>query len=123
MIFLLKLLIVSSMMRMWVSAKAIGRVDVSINNYLQNKLDLTVHCKSANDDLGEHIVPYLKNYTFTFKKRFFQGTLFFCSFQWNGPLHWFDIYDQSRDDCDDCLWEITETGPCFYSQCYEWNKS
>jgi hypothetical protein len=38
---------------------------------------ITVHCKSKNDDLGFHTLPYTGSYLFTFTPNIFGTTLFF----------------------------------------------
>ena len=37
---------------------------------------LTVHCKSKNDDLGEHVLRTGENYSWNFKENFWRSTLF-----------------------------------------------
>ncbi|KAK8482923.1 hypothetical protein V6N11_019803 [Hibiscus sabdariffa] len=73
------------------------KTHVQINNDLGSGIDLTVHCKSKDDDLGERHLGYHNNFDFGFRPSIFQNTLFFCSFQWNGLFHRFDIYVQIRD--------------------------
>lgn len=109
---------------MLLSLHNIFGVRVVIVNELSDKLDLTVHCKSKDDDLGVQLLHHDKSFEFNFKNNIFGSTLFFCSFQWNGAFHWFDIYKDSRDSCDGCKWVINNDGPCFFGtfKCYEWNK-
>ena len=104
---------------------------VKIHNSLEGSLDLTVHCKSKDDDLGVHLLHPGDNYGFSFNERIiFGNTLFFCSFIWNGELHYFDIYqggDLSKTNCDYCNWNIFKLGPCRISKhgdpiCFPWNK-
>ncbi|CAI8613991.1 unnamed protein product [Vicia faba] len=107
----------------------LGKVHVKITNSLTNKLNLTIHCKSKDDDLGVHLLHPNESFSFQFKRKFFGGTLFYCSFQWNNELRWFDIYKQTRDvqGGDDFNWSIKESGPCVtivYSTqpfCFPWN--
>ncbi|KAI5386796.1 S-protein homolog 29 [Lathyrus oleraceus] len=80
-------------------------------------LNLTVHCKSKDDDLGFHTLVYGEIYTFSFRPSLFpqfSATLFFCSFAWKGSpdLHYLDVYDEDFDDCIVCSWKITKTGGC-----------
>ncbi|XP_038698049.1 S-protein homolog 5-like [Tripterygium wilfordii] len=76
------------------------KVTTHINNDLGPGIDLTLHCKSKEDDLGEHVLQYHdQGYEFRFRPNIWGSTLFFCSFSWQGgPIHWFDIYDYRRDD-------------------------
>ncbi|CAI0418538.1 unnamed protein product [Linum tenue] len=96
---------------------------VTVINMLTAKSDLTIHCKSKDDDLGEHVLPYQQSFAWNFRPNFWQTTLFFCSFAWqgSGDSHSFDIYVQRRDQsrCVDCRWAITENGPCLY----KWRSS
>ncbi|KAL6194523.1 hypothetical protein ACLB2K_035605 [Fragaria x ananassa] len=55
---------------------------VNITNDLWSGVDITVHCKSGDDDLGEHTLPHGVTYGFNFRPRTFPATtLFFCSFR------------------------------------------
>uniref|UniRef100_A0A9I9DW00 S-protein homolog n=1 Tax=Cucumis melo TaxID=3656 RepID=A0A9I9DW00_CUCME len=105
-------------------------VTVNITNALTHKDQLTVHCKSADDDLGVHQLHPLGGYAFTFRPNFIGTTLFYCTFQWPGWSYNFDIYKDSRDRdrCNDlCLWIVGEQGVCMfhyvtkkYDFCYTW---
>ncbi|QHO39614.1 hypothetical protein HN51_067201 [Arachis hypogaea] len=104
---------------------------VSIQNCLEGKEDLILHCQSKDDDLGEQNVKHLKTFEFEFRPNIFGGTLFYCSFQWPGACNWFDIYNQNEEykaDCDLCTWEIFKYGPCTYVPdspyylCYAWKE-
>ncbi|KAL5555508.1 hypothetical protein UlMin_037744 [Ulmus minor] len=91
---------------------------VQIMSYLNPPSNLTVHCKSKQDDLGEHVInPLPDSYAFKFTPPFFGHALFFCTFQWpkDQNLHWFDIYDERRDykRCKHhCCWFVQNSGPC-----------
>ncbi|XP_039010195.1 S-protein homolog 2-like [Hibiscus syriacus] len=88
------------------------KLKVVIYNDLEDKKDLTIHCKSKDDDLGVHVLSYRESYDFQFKPRFLWRTLFFCRMTWSGKSHWFDIYRGDRDggigwgchESDDCVW-------------------
>ncbi|QHO08435.1 hypothetical protein HN51_067035 [Arachis hypogaea] len=105
-----------------------GQATPYIHNHLEGNLDLTVHCKSKDDDLGPHVLHPNQSYHFTFSPRiFFGATLFFCTFRWKGSCHWFNIYDQYRDQdvCENiCHWIIKKAGPCQNTgsnhTCYPW---
>ncbi|XP_058723151.1 S-protein homolog 2-like [Vicia villosa] len=106
-------------------------VHVNMVNSLENKSTLTVHCKSADDDLGVHVLQPGDNYGFKFGVSFIAVTQFFCGFTWNGVLHWFDIYidtSYNRSYCSHCNWNIYESGPCRTLEprkiaCFPWNKN
>lgn len=102
---------------------------VSIVNKLVENIDLTVHCKSKDNDLGIHVLHYGQSISWSFGLNYFGETRFYCSFQWNGgKLHWFDIYVERRDigTCKTCDWFIVETSACRYEKqgpiCYDFNK-
>ncbi|KAM6544715.1 hypothetical protein CsatB_025451 [Cannabis sativa] len=103
--------------------------DVVIIKNRVKKSDLTVHCKSKNDDLGVHVLKYDQSYRFSFTPNFWRSTLFFCGFKWKGEFHWFDIYKtHHRFVYHINSWIILPTGPCLYNSnhqaydyCYPWN--
>ncbi|XP_004517096.1 S-protein homolog 3-like [Cicer arietinum] len=99
-------------------------VDLTITNILESHMDLTVHCKSADDDLGVRVLQFNQRFGFSFKDRFIGRTQFYCSFQWNGEIKWFDVYIEGRGEYkgEHVNWFIEETGPCRSGICYEWNK-
>ena len=55
-------------------------VRVRITNDLERNVDLTVHCKSGDDDLGAHVLRPKGSYSFKFGTNFFGGTLFLFLF-------------------------------------------
>ena len=89
-------------------------VHVRIYNMLAHNLDLKIHCKSKDDDLGVHLIHLFDFFEFSFNKRVIGGTLFFCDFSWKGALKRFDIYKQNRDDCleDLCYWDVLQDKVC-----------
>ncbi|KEH41974.1 leguminosin group486 secreted peptide [Medicago truncatula] len=103
---------------------------VNVTNYLLDNLDLTLHCKSKDDDLGVHLLHHGDNVRWGFGLNFFGETLFFCSFQWNDELHRFDIYRSDRDYgvCRSCNWYIFQSGPCRFNGdrsdvCFSWDNN
>ncbi|XP_021735320.1 S-protein homolog 5-like [Chenopodium quinoa] len=105
--------------------------DLRIYNALENNKILQVHCKSKDDDLGVHQLNLGEFYEFHFLPNYvFPNTLFFCGFVFDDTLHWYNIYDQVRDQerCpDSCYWTIKEPGPClldlgYTANCDVWNK-
>src|SRR4051812_16949967 len=114
---------------MLLSMHNIHAVRVNIVNSLEGNLDLTVHCKSGDDDLGKHVLRHGQSYGFNFGTKIFGSTLFFCGFTWSGQLHYFDIFkskDSRTSDCITCDWKILKAGPCrVYGsrlECFPWNK-
>ena len=106
---------------------------VLITNNLGSNLDLVVHCKSKNDDLGAHLLHNGETYNFGFKPNIFGTTLFFCRFQWSpNDVHWFDIYDAgggTSSECTTCVWSVIPAGPCRFMPstntyvCFPWNNN
>ncbi|CAL8076211.1 unnamed protein product [Prunus armeniaca] len=77
--------------------------------------EMTIHCKSKDDDLGIHVVPVGGSYDFA----------------WATESHYFDIYKAKREfpPWHDRTWSILPSGPCMwnyessqYDICYQWNK-
>jgi len=112
-----------------------SRAYVIIFNNIVDRVDLTVHCKSKNSDLGVHKLQPNASYGFDFKPNFWGRTRFFCNFQWKDPTRgdqspWFDIYKYTRDSprCGKCLWTINAYTACQYRKrtdkydiCYGFN--
>jgi len=102
-------------------------VHVKITNRLSQKKRLLVHCKSKNDDLGEHWLRTGESYEFKFGESFMWTSLFFCGYTFDGQKHLEDAYDATQNDCrEHCWWEIKEPGPCLYkdgqyTQCHKWH--
>ena len=102
---------------------------VQITNRLVDRY-LGVQCKEKQHDLGVHQINVGESYSFKFYPNyFFDITLYYCHFVWLEGDHYFDIYDEHRDDyCDKnlCSWEIFATGPCKFEfgsrKCFKWNK-
>ncbi|KAJ6758849.1 hypothetical protein OIU74_025499 [Salix koriyanagi] len=106
-------------------------VHLKITNQLGSGLDLTIHCKSKDEDLGAHVVHFDGDYTMEFCSNAWGTTQYFCGMTWSGKLHWFDIFVARRDSfrCGKCTWRILPRGPCMtYTigeskeyKCYHWN--
>ena len=111
---LLLLTIVCSEASIWLT------VHLSIENDI--KADITLHCKSKDDDLGEHTLNNSSDFRFKFQPNIFKTTLFFCSFAWPNAFHWFNIYNYMRDSgscVHHCDWKIKPDHPCLYDiVCY-----
>ncbi|GLT47538.1 hypothetical protein SLA2020_212280 [Shorea laevis] len=107
---------------------------VQITNNIGPGIELTYHCKSADDDLGERKLANGAFWGFSFRPNFWGTTQYYCSFAWPGQFQWFDIFITKRDYRDygnnfDFLWSIVPTGPCRYNIdskkydiCFPWNK-
>ncbi|XP_050211379.1 S-protein homolog 5-like [Mercurialis annua] len=115
------------LLKLAVASHRDDKTHVYITNDVGKGVDLTVHCKSKNNDLGAHLLHDQQMFEFSFIPSLWGNTLFYCKFTWSGQLKWFDIYveHKSRDDCEDCYWKIKPNGPCMQKNpeaCFPWNK-
>ncbi|EOA22765.1 hypothetical protein CARUB_v10003478mg [Capsella rubella] len=62
----------------------IGESKVVVSNQLEHSKLLKVHCRSKDDDLGEHILRIGQDYEFTFADNIWQTTCFSCKMD-QGP--------------------------------------
>lgn len=86
---------------------------VIINNNLGDGLNLNIHCKSKDDDLGTHVIPDGGNYSWHFRVNLGSTTLFFCGFNWQDGSGVFDIYRADRDTercLHECNWVTRKNG-------------
>lgn len=115
------------------ACQAVRKTTVQITSNLPGGTELTVHCKSKDDDFGDKVLAPNLSWSFQFRPLVLVGeTLYFCSFSWSDQFHYFNIYEENRDlnRCDtNCLWSILPNGPCAfedktgqYSLCLPWNK-
>ncbi|RYR15291.1 hypothetical protein Ahy_B04g072014 [Arachis hypogaea] len=111
----------------WPKFPPFRKTDVSLTNSLGGNLDLTLHCKSKDDDLGIHLLHPGESYEFSFGTSYISQTLFFCRFLWQNECHYFDVYDKARDYQRwpyGCGYNVTKSGPCrVYSHCFSWQRS
>ncbi|XWS13511.1 hypothetical protein CRYUN_Cryun36dG0043300 [Craigia yunnanensis] len=106
-------------------------VHVQISNDIGKDLDLTVHCKSKDDDLGNQVISYQNTWEFHFRPNVWGTTQYYCSMAWKGAFHWFDIFVANRDYpyCHVCQWSIKPDGPCRFNydtkkfDCFKWNSN
>ena len=112
------------------SAAPLFGITVVINNILERKQNLVVHCKDKNTDFGVKKVPSGGSYNFSMEPNLFSAD-YFCSFVFDNVVHWFDIYLWKRDfnSCnkDTCRWFVYEKGICLSdpnspTHCYSWNR-
>lgn len=108
-------------------------VRVQVFNKLPEESELTIHCKSKENDLGRQVIKARGFYDFSFRPNFFGGTLFFCGVTWNKNNTEIepDIYVQKRDTercLTRCAWDVNAKGLLGYREdngendiTYEWS--
>ena len=98
---------------------------------------LNVHCKSKDDDLGEHVLRVGDNYNWSFKENFWITTLFWCRFsskygQVSGDVFWTAKWDWFNEQCahHNCTWTCRDQGIYMYFESlkafrlmYNWNNA
>lgn len=104
-------------------------IQVDIINDIGPNVQLGLHCKSKQIDLGSQSLAYHQHWGFRSKLNIWVTTLFFCHFEWNNQSRWFDILDGGRDNiiCENhpCVWSIRPSGPCRLTgkeKCFPWNR-
>lgn len=90
------------------------QVQVDITNRLGSGKNLTIHCRSKDDDLGEEVVENGGVYAWSFKTNAWGTTLFYCDLNWEGMSGFsFDAYSFRRDfvRCkSSCSWLVAKEG-------------
>ncbi|XP_059654862.1 S-protein homolog 5-like [Cornus florida] len=77
---------------------------------------LIIHCKSKDDDLGEHTLSSGDDFHWHFRVNFMRTTLFFCTMRWGQKVLSFDVFDAAHNRCKatlKCFWSIGEDGVYF----------
>lgn len=90
------------------------QVHTSIKNRLGNGRNLTLHCQSADNDLGQQNVTDGSEFRWDFAVNVGGTTLFFCDMGWEevGEYH-IDAYNFQRDfsRCpSNCSWVVAAEG-------------
>lgn len=114
---------------LWEAQCAFSKVHVNVYNYLED-FNFTIHCKSADDDLGVHVVAPGECYSWAFHVNIWETTLFFCGVNWQGGQRVLDFYRYDRDGerCFTCNWHIKRDGIFGYRNSgqldlvFEWSK-
>lgn len=71
------------------------KIHVTITNRLPGSSPpLYLHCKSHDDDLGNHILLFNQFYDWTFRMDLFESTLFSCDFWWLEQHEGFVVFDK-----------------------------
>ena len=99
-------------------APALSKWTVVILNKLSSNQQLFVHCKSKDDNLGDHVVEAGQSYEWKFRENAFQTTLFWCTLRTPTNLHQtFEVYWRekgewlrSRCNFKICMWYARDDG-------------
>lgn len=99
-----------------------GKDTVDIFNQMPNGA-ITVHCQSADDDLGVHVVPQNVDYNWRFHRNFWGTTLYTCTFTSpTGQKKSLQVWGSSvlnHSPCfQKCVWYVRPDG--FYVT--DWNR-
>ncbi|KAI3469910.1 hypothetical protein Pfo_026573 [Paulownia fortunei] len=94
------------------------KTTVRVHNNLGKNINLTLHCKSKDDDLGLHLLRNGNSFQWKFHPNFIGTTTFFCGMEWKNVRGTFDIYVAKRDSerCLECAWKVTQDGVRGYSE-------
>ncbi|KAK6929977.1 Plant self-incompatibility S1 [Dillenia turbinata] len=90
------------------------QVIVHVKNGMEDKSDITIHCKTIDDDLGEHLLHINDELTFDFRPNIFSDTIYTCSSKWLSQVKYFDLYKHSRDECGDCSYVVDSKGDLIF---------
>lgn len=87
-----------------------AKVQVHVMNMLAEGRNMTIHCRSKDDDLGYIIVKNGQEMEWDFNVNVWGTTLFFCDAKWSDSFwNHFDAYNAYRDysRCKtECRWII-----------------
>ncbi|PIA32591.1 hypothetical protein AQUCO_04400053v1 [Aquilegia coerulea] len=87
---------------------------VYVKNHILPNVEMKLHCASRDDNLGDHLVPYGQDWSWTFYVKPL-STLYWCNLEWVNPstrglmtasFHAYDAGHPLKDvnDCDNCVW-------------------
>lgn len=98
-----------------------------INGFENHSKSLIVHCRSKEDDLGEHELKVGQEVFWHFKVRFDGSTLFYCDVKQDKQKKHFDAFNATIEgsECAEngkCYWLVTEAGFYFSSDNFTWWK-
>ncbi|GAV64189.1 Self-incomp_S1 domain-containing protein [Cephalotus follicularis] len=91
---------------------ALTKIHVGITNKMDS--NVTIHCKSKDDDLGIHVLSSGQSYGWGFRVNLWETTLFFCGFTTKKGGGVYNIYQARRDKTrchgGTCLWDVKDDG-------------
>lgn len=79
--------------------------------------DIVVHIKSGDDDLGNHTIPFVGNYSWSFCENFGGNTLFYGYFWWGSRFQSLALFDNTISNIcflnvtiEHCYWIVRPDG-------------
>lgn len=97
-----------------------------INGFGTNKNPLVIHCRSKDDDLGEHSLWLKDEFEFKFGVSFILGTRFWCSMQCGAKNRTIDVFGETEyglcSNTGNCFWKPYERGILFSVDNTNWRE-
>ena len=97
---------------LFIAALTTAKNKIDIKNSLPDGQELKLHCKSKDDDLGNHVIPNGGHYDWSFEDNYFftfwSTTLFTCNFECKFGIKNFTIYESGKTEI--LHWEAKEDG-------------
>ncbi|KAI3935110.1 hypothetical protein MKW92_029707 [Papaver armeniacum] len=112
-------------------------IHVSVRNDISDKTVLTIHCKSKDDDLGEHKLAYGQSFNWTCHMNIMRSTMFWCFMRWTDSTGKtiqgsYEVYKLKRDwpFCHtECPYSVRKDGiysyfdvPKYFDLLFPWKK-
>lgn len=108
-IFILSTLLVQTMADLFCVDPDIPTMVDVVNNLPPNSAPLNVHCWSGDNDMGNHALGVDQDYYFPFCTTI--GTLYSCSFSWNGKYTSFDVLSSNwKTNYGNYYWIVKSNG-------------
>jgi len=85
----------------------------TVNIYNQVGGTIRLHCKSKDDDLGEHTLLDGQHFGWGFTPNFWGTTLYYCDFVWGAKTaEGVVVYDDgsTKLECTHCVWQVHKDG-------------
>lgn len=101
-----------------ISTQPLTKWKVTVANQLSSGHTLLVHCKSKDDDLGDHMLQVGQSFSWKFKVNFLANTLFWCNLRTSSNKHvsmevfWPESHDWLGYRCnyETCNWDARDNG-------------
>ncbi|KAJ0091863.1 hypothetical protein Patl1_26797 [Pistacia atlantica] len=98
-----------------------------INGFTSNENPLITHCKSKDNDLGEHVLWMNNEFMFKFRKNIFGTTCFWCDMRHGSAQKTIDVFRVGHESnkchgTGNCFWSVREDGFYFSDNNQSWIK-